>query len=42
MEAQVKKIQEMFNKEQEHLKNKKQWTIQYLKWKIQQAEKQVS
>ena len=34
MEARIKKMKEMFNRDLEELKNKQRWTIQCLKWKI--------
>ena len=34
MEAKIEKMQEMFNKDLEELKNKQRWTIQWLKWKL--------
>ena len=33
MEARIKKMKEMFNRDLEELKNKQRWTIQCLKWK---------
>ena len=34
MDAQIENLQEMSNKELEHLKNKQRWIMLYLKWKI--------
>ena len=49
MEAQTKKIQEMFNKQLEDLKNKERWTITEMKntleginSRINEAEEQIS